>query len=292
MANEGAGCRCLGFGVAAVMVMASLSACGDSEDGQAGPAGGSGGASGSGGAGNAGSSGTGGTGGTSSGGTGGMLVDGGPDLPDGSAGATTNQLIGKIRDFRDSHPDFEYVIGDDRGLVEVDLGQDRKPVYAGGAGTLTTNGQEPFDQWFRDVAGVNDTLEFSITLSPSGGNVFSYDNQEFFPIDDQLFGNEGREHNFHFTYEINTSFLYVGGEVFKFTGDDDLFVFINDRLAIDLGGVHGAQSAEVDLDAMAGTLQIETGKTYALDFFFAERHTSQSTFRIDTTIGTFVPPVR
>ncbi|MEO7093955.1 MAG: fibro-slime domain-containing protein, partial [Polyangiales bacterium] len=58
----------------------------------------------------------------------------------------------------------------------------------------------------------------------------------------------------------------------------------NGKLVIDLGGVHGAEDAEVDLDARAAELGITKGKVYPLDFFFAERHTSESTFRIDTTL--------
>ena len=71
-------------------------------------------------------------------------------------------------------------------------------------------------------------------------------------------------------------------------GDDDLFTFINGRLAIDLGGVHGPMESEIDLDARAAELGIEVGEVYSLDFFFAERHLTQSNFRIDTTIGDFV----
>ncbi|MBW2264328.1 MAG: fibro-slime domain-containing protein, partial [Deltaproteobacteria bacterium] len=46
-------------------------------------------------------------------------------------------------------------------------------------------------------------------------------------------------------------------------------------------------SGTVDLDAMASELEISTGNTYTLDFFFAERHTVMSNFRIDTTIEEF-----
>jgi len=81
-------------------------------------------------------------------------------------------------------------------------------------------------------------------------------------------------------FEIHTTFTYQGGETFGFTGDDDLWVFIDDRLAIDLGGVHGAMSASVGLD----TLGLTVGNTYDFDLFFAERHTSASSFRIDTSI--------
>jgi fibro-slime domain-containing protein len=64
-----------------------------------------------------------------------------------------------------------------------------------------------------------------------------------------------------------------------------MWVFINRRLAIDLGGIHSAKAAEVDLDARAGELELEIGETYPLHFFFAERHTNQSNFTIETSIA-------
>jgi fibro-slime domain-containing protein len=214
----------------------------------------------------------------------------------GDSGYCGSTLTGTIRDFMQSHPDFEYIIQVDPGIVLPDLGADNLPVYAGQAGNPTTTGQANFDQWYRDVPGVNQKDLVSIPLTASGGNVYTYSNNAFFPIDNKLFGNEGNNHNFHFTFELHTKFVYLGGEVFTFTGDDDLFVFVNKKLAIDLGGVHGALNGQVDLDANASQLGITKGTAYQLDFFFAERHTSESNFRIDTTIGSFVdcgpPPVR
>ncbi|HET9933457.1 MAG TPA: fibro-slime domain-containing protein, partial [Polyangiaceae bacterium] len=102
---------------------------------------------------------------------------------------------------------------------------------------------------------------------------------------DQLFGNQGYSHNFHFTLATKLDFRYVGGEVFRFRGDDDLWVFINKKLAIDLGGLHQSASGEVALDVAASKLGLVRGQEYPLHLFFAERHTIDSNFSIETSIA-------
>jgi len=132
-------------------------------------------------------------------------------------------------------------------------------------------------------------------FQPRNG-VLTFHSRAFFPLDDKGFGNEGNPHNYHFTTEVHTEFRYQGGETFHFTGDDDLWVFINGKLAIDLGGVHGAENAQIDLDAQAGSFGITKGNIYPLEFFHAERHTTESNFEVETDLafvncGTVVPDI-
>lgn len=204
-----------------------------------------------------------------------------------------DQLRATVRDFRDSFADMERDLafqGDDRGIVETMLGTDGKPVYAHTGPTRTVSSPESFAMWYRDVSTVNQavTVMLPLTETAAGSGVFVYDNSAFFPVDGLGFGNEGRDHNFHFTTEIAATFLYKGGEEFTFRGDDDVFVFVNRRLALDLGGVHNAEEGTIDFDEMADELGITTGRTYELHVFHAERHTVESNFRIETSIDCFV----
>lgn len=86
----------------------------------------------------------------------------------------------------------------------------------------------------------------------------------------------------HFTVELHTEFTYdeSANQVFQFVGNDDVWVFIDGQMVIDLGGVHGPIDQYIDVDR----LELQDGQVYSLDFFSAERYCADSSFRITTNL--------
>jgi len=181
--------------------------------------------------------------------------------------------------------------------------------------------------WFRTVEGVNaETCRDIPLVMDSLTGDYTYDNQKFLPIDDFTHlpdgrvnpynngqaGQDGKSHNFGFCLESHGDFEYRKGQVFDFRGDDDVWFFVDGRLVVDLGGIHGAWRDSVLLDSIRAVktlvknangqvirtasnqdsmLYVPTdsslveGRTYAFDFFFCERNPQGSSMRIRTDMN-------
>ena len=214
------------------------------------------------------------------------------------------------------HPNFE-VPKESRavvkGIVKDTLAADRRPEYDDSVDTtksMTTNADD-FKSWYHDSKYskvVIDTLPLV-----QQDNTFVYDHSgvysggawttpAFFPLDDRGWATppDGQEipfletcdldkakHNFSFTSEVRYWFEFQGGETLSFIGDDDVWVFVNGRLAVDLGGVHQASPGSVTLDTTtaAATYNLTVGKIYEIVIFQAERKISRSSYKL--TLGKF-----
>lgn len=99
---------------------------------------------------------------------------------------------------------------------------------------------------------------------------------------------DGNNHNCFFGMQYAVKFTltadYVGPLEYYFFGDDDMWVFLDDKLVCDIGGVHSSVGEYVNLwDYLKENGRTES-ETHTLTFFYTERGASGSTCYMNFTL--------
>ena len=157
-------------------------------------------------------------------------------------------------------------------------------------------GKDKYTDYDLQLEKKGNTYKLNGVRQPNG-NIFTYndDGSNFFPLIQSELKNdnvEGAKYYFGMRYDINFKLGdYVGPLNYSFTGDDDLWVLLDGKVVIDLGGIHQALSETTDLwdalgfkEGVGATKDDDKKKTHRLTILYMERGAWVSNCKMEFTI--------
>lgn len=187
----------------------------------------------------------------------------------------------------------------EQGLAGFELDEDYLPVATGKSNLVSNKGVD-FGRWFSTVEGKSESYVGSLKMQyVASGAEFIFKSEKFYPLDaaefskSDIVNDDGHNHLFTMNFAVPFTVLSSGAEEFEITADDDTFVFVGNKLVIDMGGIHSAATghfvihkngeiyAGVDGKDMAYSgVNVMAGDGSIVRIFHADRDSEDSVFNV------------